>query len=686
MLVPAVACALLTAPATAQRQGSAIEEIIVTEQALIHDTATTPGGMTLVDGDGLRERNVASLADLLRFVPGVWSASATGNDNIFFSSRGSNLDSIHYDFNGIKLLQDGLPVTAADGNNHNRFVDPLSARYATIARGANAMQYGASTLGGAIDFTTPTARSGAGPEVYVNGGSHGHAQLRGTYASLLGERGDMLVTLERKRWDGYRDHNRQDRSGIYANLGWQLTDTASTRIYATVIRNDQELAGVLTRAQLASAPNMAEPSAVSGNYRFDVETARLASKTTINIGDDRSVEVGFSFEEQSLFHPIVDRVMVPIGGVPTEVFSLLIDTEQRNVGTMLRYRHSIGDHDMIVGLNYGDSTVKGGNYRNLGGQPNGLTTVIDNAADSVELYVMDRWQVSNRWMVELAAQGIRAHRDVRNTTAATGDVRNPRGRYSRVNPRVGFIRTVGSGIDVYGNVSSLYEPPTNYQREDEATGSDAVLDAMHGTVVEVGLRGEHVSAHNALVAWDVALYRAAIRDEILSIDDPLAPGTSLSSNVDRTTHAGLEAIVRAEWPVGTRGGVLAPVVSVTINDFSFDDDAVYGNRRLPAAPRYVVRGEALYRLANGVFAGPTFDIVDERFADFANTYRIDAYSLLGLRAGWANDRWRVFGEFRNARDERYVATHNVVERGAADAAMLNPGEPRSMYFGVQARF
>src|SRR5690606_5123867 len=94
-IASAVVCALLTTQAVAERPGAEIEEIVVKEQTLVHDSAITPGSVTLVDGDTLREGNVASLADLLRFVPGVWSTSATGNDNIFFSSRGSNLDSVH---------------------------------------------------------------------------------------------------------------------------------------------------------------------------------------------------------------------------------------------------------------------------------------------------------------------------------------------------------------------------------------------------------------------------------------------------------------------------------------------------------------------------------------------------------------------------------------------------------------
>ena len=119
-------------------------------------------------------------------MPGVWSESSSGTDSMFFSSRGSNLDATDYDMNGIKLLQDGLPVTTADGNNHNRVLDPLSGRYATIARGANALTYGASTLGGAIDFSSPTARNSSPLQLFVDGGSHGSGGARISAGAIAG--------------------------------------------------------------------------------------------------------------------------------------------------------------------------------------------------------------------------------------------------------------------------------------------------------------------------------------------------------------------------------------------------------------------------------------------------------------------------------------------------------------------
>ncbi|MDP3840337.1 MAG: TonB-dependent receptor plug domain-containing protein, partial [Methylococcales bacterium] len=59
------------------------------------------GGVTIVDVEDFQDRNVSSLADFFRYVPGMWAASQSGNDEVFFSSRGSNLDSTNFDGNGV---------------------------------------------------------------------------------------------------------------------------------------------------------------------------------------------------------------------------------------------------------------------------------------------------------------------------------------------------------------------------------------------------------------------------------------------------------------------------------------------------------------------------------------------------------------------------------------------------------
>jgi iron complex outermembrane receptor protein len=209
---------------------------------------------------------------------------------------------------------------------------------------------------------------------------------------------------------------------------------------------------------------------------------------------------------------------------------------------------------------------------------------------------------------------------------------------------------------------------------------------MRGTSFEIGTRGTQALGKSTL-RWDVALYYARLRDEILSVEDPAAPGTQLAGNFDRTIHAGVEALVGASFPLdGIGAHRIEPLLNLTLNRFRFSDDREYGNNRLPAAPRYAIRGELLYRNVHGFFAGPTFDIVGKRYADFSNTYTVDSYNLWGLRAGLEHKDWEVFGEIRNLADKKYIARHSVRDVAASDAGILSPGEPRSVYVGVRTRF
>lgn len=677
--------------------GTILEEVVITAQRIKEqlraEQAVTPGGVTVVDAEELYERSVTNMTDMLRYVPGVWTASGWGSDELFFSSRGSNLDATDYDKNGVKLFQDGLPVTTADGNNHNRVLDPMSARYAVIARGANALTYGASTLGGAFAFITPTARTTEPRSVYATGGSFGLASGRVT-AGSAGEVLDALVTLEAKTYDGYRDHSAQVRKGVYANAGWQMSDAVSTRFYATYIDNDEELPRGLTREQVEEDPDQAARSAITGDNRKDVQTMRVAFTTTWDIDASSSLAFGFSYEDQSLYHPIVD-VRIDFDGpgpMPeTQVFSLLIDSDHQTLAGMVRYSKQLGDHDLLLGLNYGDTEVAGGNFRNLHGRRNGLMSTTKEHADGIEAFAVDRWALTDSWTLVYGAQFVDTSRDVRDISAAGMTDRSPKGDYSSVNPRFGVIYSLSDTNEAFASVSKLFEPPTTFELADDARGSDELLDPMEGIVGEIGVRGSTARTGGTQWRWDVAVYYATIDDEILSVEelDPatgLPTGNSLSANIDSTVHAGLEALVGASFAVGGDVHRLEPLVSLTLNEFSFDSDPIYVDNDLPAAPDYVVRGELIYRNANGFFAGPTFDFVGKRYADFMNTYEVGSYGLLGLRGGFAAERWDVFAELRNLLDEDYISTVSVRDQADAQADVLFPGAPLSAYAGFRVSF
>ncbi len=684
----AVACLLvMSAQAHAEHGNLKLEQIEVTAEAVApgnfgieadkQEIRQTPGGVSLIDIEQVTEGQVASFEDALRYVPGVWAVSPTGTDSVFLSSRGSNLDATDYDTNGVKLLQDGLPVTAADGNNHNRFIDPLSAKYAVFARGANAMKYGASTLGGAVNFISQTAYDVSPLALSVSTGSHGESLTRMTAAQVFNDNVDGLVTIENKERDGFRDHSRHTRSGIYANGGLRLTENVSTRFYFTKLDSDEELAGSLTRAQVREDRDQAgiNNDRDAGHFQLDVDTWRIANKTTWEIDNNRRLEFGVSYEEQELFHPIV---------YSPPFFTLLIDNRQRNLGTMVRYHHKVGNHDWLLGINYGVSWVDGGNYNHVSGDKTDKWQINDNDADTLELVVLDRWQFAEEWTLVAGAQAVRANREVRSTTVSSSAVRQVEDDYNRINPRVGLIYQWSQDTSVYTNLSSLYEPPTTYQLDDGA--STEALDAMQGEVFEVGTRGHKTLAENSQWGWDISAYYAQLDNEILSVEDPAAPGTFLTSNADKTIHAGIEALLSADIALSEdRYHRLTPLVSITWNRFRFDDDDALGDNTLPAAPKFSLKGEMLYRHKNGFYIGPTMDYVGERYADFANSYKIDDYTLFGLKSGWSNQNFKVFAEVRNLFERDYIASHGVRAVASESDAILNPGAPLSAYVGIEYR-
>ena len=660
------------APVTVE--GSAENAAAETPIELQREQALTPGAVTLLDTQTLNERNVVSIGDMLRYVPGIWTATGATGDATFLSSRGSNLDATNFDGNGVKLMIDGLPVTAADGNNHNSFIDPLAARYAVIARGANALTYGASTLGGAIDFISPTARN-TNNQISLSGGSHGTVQSRITGGIVAGDK-DALVTVEQRSYDGYREHQEQQRGSVYANTGWQISDTVENRFYFFYTDNDQELAGSLTRAQFDEDPYQAGEDNERGNFLKNVETWRVANRTRWQLSDTSNLVVGVSFEDQSLYHPIVENPF----------FSLLIDNDQTTFGTTVRFDKQMGNHDLLLGLNYGQTWVKGGNYTHSGGIRDALTTKVDNKADNLEIFAMDRWHFAERWTLVYGAQAVTGSREVDNVNVSSGAQRNPNDTYESFNPRLGVIYQVADRSELFANVSKLYEAPTLYELEDEVQANNDTLDAMQGVVGEVGTRGVAPFGQDNEWNWEVAVYYAQIEDEILSVEKPGAPGTSQVTNVEDTIHAGVEALFGASFALGDGQHRIEPLLSLTYNDFTFDNDPVYGDNQLPVAPDFFIKGEVMYRHANGFFAGPTFDIVDDRFADFENSYEVDGYELVGLRTGVTRDTWEVYLEGRNLTDEAYVANLTVRNDANINDALLQAGEPRSVFAGIRFDF
>lgn len=632
----------------------------------------TPGSVEVISSEDLHGRPIRNTSDALRYAPGVMAFSNTGGADQVLSIRGSNLNALDWDNSGVMMLQDGLPISTADGANHNRLIEPHMASSISVANGANALTYGASSLGGAMDVTSRTARNSDPRQVYYQGGKHGLASGRAGIGGVDGKY-DGILTMEGQHSSGWRTHSRQSRKSLYGNAGWQVNDDIRLRFYGLHSNSRQQLAGALTRAEFQDDPHQAEPAAVLGDYQTNVESSRAAVKGSWDVNAESTLKFGLSHEYQTLYHPIVS----------SPYFSLLIDTHQNTTGAMLRYRLDAGNHDLIAGLNLAHTTNKGSNYENAGGGRGARSDRLEQRANSATLFAMDRWEFAPRWTLAYGAQGVLTDRDLRNISTTQNNIRRQQKTYAAFNPRVGLIRAFGENSEVFANISRIYEAPNNFELDDDARGDDSTLRAAHGMAYEVGTRGRaELPEASGFWDWSLAAYYARIRNEILSIGDP---GNLSSANYDKTIHAGVEARISASLSLGpATAHRFAPLISMTYNDFRFDNDDIWGNNRLPSAPRYIIHGEAMYRHEpSGFYAGPMFDLIGARYADMANDYRVSSHERIGLGTGIKRDLWELFAQVTNLTNKSHVNGVTVDTRADKGSRVLKPGAPRMIFAGLR---
>ena len=166
-------------------------------------------------------------------------------------------------------------------------------------------------------------------------------------------------------------------------------------------------------------------------------------------------------------------------------------------------------------------------------------------------------------------------------------------------------------------------------------GGNATLDPMTGTVAEVGWRSTRRGSDGMRWTGTASAYYARISDEILSLDDPNAPGNSLVTNIDKTTHAGLEALVGA----ASRSAAAASHRAAG----QLHAQPIPLRRRSGVRRETPARGAHLRRARRGALPAcrrllcrPHLRLHRRAFADFANTYAVDSYGLVGLRAGFTS--------------------------------------------------
>jgi iron complex outermembrane receptor protein len=100
---------------------------------------------------------------------------------------------------------DGIPINTADGYGDFQEIDPTAYKYVAVYKGGNGLQFGANSLGGAINFVTPTGRDPLPNGASADMGAFGFRRLQANAGGANGP-WDGFVTASTQASEGFRDH------------------------------------------------------------------------------------------------------------------------------------------------------------------------------------------------------------------------------------------------------------------------------------------------------------------------------------------------------------------------------------------------------------------------------------------------------------------------------------------------
>lgn len=615
-------------------------EIIVTATRAEVALDRTPASITVLDKAAIDRSQDIGATELLLRTPGVTISRNGGyGTSTSLRIRGAESDHTVVVIDGVKLND---PASAGGGYNFaNLLVGDIDR--IEVLRGPQSILWGSQAIGGVVNIVTAEPHNELEGSFDVEAGSRATVSAR---AALGGKNGPL-------RWRiGGQTFTTDGISAVAPAFGGEEKDG---------YRNDS----ITGRAQIALTDNLevdlrgyhSSARVEFDSTRGDSEDYGLNSETLGYVGVNFALLQGRFRNRVAYSHTETDRDNFN----PTRERPQSFESE--GVNTRWEYQGSF-DLSHRIAVIFG---VENERARFLSRSPTAsLATPVPAFATGKAEATSAYGQLS----VEL----------IDGLTIDGGIRYDDHSRYgAQTLLAVGGVWRLPTGTILRASYGEGFKAPTLYQLYSDYGNLALDPEEAHGW--EVGAE-QHLFARKLTLAatwFDRTTTNQIIYNSCPAIStDPLClvPGSTTEqrwgfySNVSRGEAHGIEATAALHFGKLTLDGNYSWIVA---EDRS-PGTANFGNW-LPRRPRNAANASVSYALPFGLDLGAAVRWSGSSFDDAANTNRLDAYTLVDLRAEYRiSDSVSLFGRAENLFDEQYMTAYRYGTLG------------RSFYVGLRGRF
>lgn len=246
----------------------------------------TPQSISVVTQDQIQAQGARSVAEALRYEPGIVSETRIGDrfDNVFargFGGFGGNANYVHF-WDGLRLPR-GV-------NYGNPSVDPYLLDRIEVLRGPASILYGQNNPGGLVNLVSKSPTAVPYHEIFTRFGDHGRIEGGFDLSGPIDKSGQLLyrVTGLGRYSDNEVDYTKSERYLIAPSFTWRPdADTTLT-----------------VRASYDHDPNSFQPNwlpaigTLQRNPNGQIPRSFFSGHPNFNTYDREQTTVGYEFEKR----------------------------------------------------------------------------------------------------------------------------------------------------------------------------------------------------------------------------------------------------------------------------------------------------------------------------------------------------------------------------------------------------
>jgi catecholate siderophore receptor len=633
-----------------------------------------PQSITVVPQQQIRDQMMMSIADVVRYVPGITAIQGENNrDQLVIRGNSTSAD---FFVNGVR-------------DDMQYYRDLYNLDRVEALKGPNAMIFGRGGAGGVINRVTKEAGFTPLREITLQGGSFSNKRFATDLDQPLGDKAAFRLNGMYENSDGFRNFVNLERYGVSPTL--TLAPSEHTRIvvgyehfrdYRTADRGIPSFQGRPADTPISTFFGNPDDSHVKalvnlGSVSVEHQTGLLNLHNRTQFG-------GYDRFYQNFVPGVLtaDQALISLSTYnnATQRLNIFNQTDLTYTAWTGRFRHTL-----LAGVEVGRQLTD--NFRNTGFFNNTATAFLapysnptiatpvtfrQSATDADNhlktnlgaTYVQDQVELS-RYVQVLA--GLRFdHFDLQYRNNRTTE--NLRRIDNLVSPRAGLVFKPFTPISVYGSYSISYLPSSGDQFSSLTTITQQV-------------KPEKFSNYEAGVKWDVSR-SLSLTTAVFRLDrtntrstDPNDPTRIVQTGSQRTTgfEIGATGSVTRAWRIA--GGYAwqdAHVTSATV--------AARAGAQVGQAPHNTFSLWNNYQILPRLGAGLGILNRSDMFAAIDNTVTLPGYTRADAAVFLSlTERVRLQANVENLLNRKYYIN-------ADSNTNISPGSPRAVRVGLIARF